>query len=151
MKLSANQASKEAGIAKKTLLDALKSGRMSADKNDKGHWEIDPSELFRVFPRTGATPVMETETHPLENRSKTIENSILEVELKAERQMRERLEAEIMDLRGQRDKWQMQAERLLLEKPLQTAPDPVAIKAINQNPSPQATEKPRGVFSRIFG
>ena len=52
-KLSLNRAAKEAGVAKSTLLDALHSGRLSAKKNDRGHWEIDPGELFRAFPKTG--------------------------------------------------------------------------------------------------
>ena len=38
-KLSLNKAAKEAGVAKSTILQALNSKRMSAEKNEKGHWE----------------------------------------------------------------------------------------------------------------
>lgn len=62
--LSANKAAQEAGIAKKTLLDAIKSGRLSATKNEKGYWEIEPVELFRVFPATSNETTDKTETHP---------------------------------------------------------------------------------------
>lgn len=50
MKLSLNQAAKTCGRAKSTLLDAIKNGRLSALKMKNGHYEIDPSELHRVFP-----------------------------------------------------------------------------------------------------
>lgn len=50
MKMSLNQAAKTCGRAKSTILEAIKSGRLSAPKDDKGRYEIDPSELHRVFP-----------------------------------------------------------------------------------------------------
>ena len=50
MKLSLNQAAKTCGRAKSTLLDSIKNGRLSAFKTTNGHYEIDPSELHRVFP-----------------------------------------------------------------------------------------------------
>ena len=55
MKLSLNQAAKTCGRAKSTLLDAIKSGRLSAIKTVNGHYEIDPSELHRVFPFSAPT------------------------------------------------------------------------------------------------
>ena len=36
---------------------AIKSGRVSAIRNDQGGFLIDPSELFRVYPRNDATRV----------------------------------------------------------------------------------------------
>lgn len=90
VKLSANRAAKEAGVAKKTLLDAIASGRLSAAKNDKGHWEIDPSELFRAYPRTGSSEPEKPLETLLENHFKTNESSVLEIEVKM---LRERIEA----------------------------------------------------------
>ena len=95
MTLSANQASKEAGKTKKTILDAIKSKRMSASKNDKGHWEIDPAELFRVFPKSSVIPAQNTTTTPItethENRIKIAE---LEAEVKALKREVERTDIE---------------------------------------------------------
>ncbi len=51
MKLSAKQAGKEVGKSTPTITRAIQSGRISATKNESGGYEIDPSELFRVFPR----------------------------------------------------------------------------------------------------
>ena len=95
MKLSANQASKEAGKTKKTILDAIKSGRLSATKNDKGQWEIDPSELERVYPKTGTNHPTETvTTPPIENHENRIKIAELEAEVKALRCEVERTDME---------------------------------------------------------
>lgn len=94
MKLSLNKAAKEANVAKATLLDALKSGRLSAAKGDKGYWEIDPSELFRVFPKTGSGVAAEPTPTPHENHIKTTHDKALEVEIKMLREQLAFLEAE---------------------------------------------------------
>ena len=51
MKFSAKQAGKEVGKSTPTITRAIQSGRISATKNKSGGYEIDPSELFRVFHR----------------------------------------------------------------------------------------------------
>lgn len=52
-KLTLGKAAKAAGISKPSLSAAIKKGRVSAEKNEKGHYEIDPAELFRVYPPKG--------------------------------------------------------------------------------------------------
>lgn len=104
-KLSLNKAAKEASVAKSTLLDALNSGRMSAGKNDKGHWQIDPSELFRVFPKTGHAEQGEPKPTPSSSLQKTAENGALEVEVKMLREMLE-------ETRADRDSWKDQAQKI---------------------------------------
>ena len=89
-KLSANRAAKEAGIAKKTLLEAISSGRLTAMKNDKGHWEIEPSELFRVYPKTSFLEPERPQPTLQVNHQKTSENGALEIEVKM---LRERIDA----------------------------------------------------------
>ncbi len=44
------QAIKESKKAKTTLIDAIKNGRLSASRDDRGRYLIDPAELFRVYP-----------------------------------------------------------------------------------------------------
>ena len=51
MVFTMGQAAKEASVSKPTLSRAIKSGKLSASKNSKGGWDIDPAELFRVYPR----------------------------------------------------------------------------------------------------
>ena len=50
MALTLNQAAKACGRSKSTLLNAISSGRMSAPKDDRGRYAIDPAELNRAFP-----------------------------------------------------------------------------------------------------
>jgi hypothetical protein len=50
--LTLGQAAKETGVSKTAISRAIKSGRLSASKSEKGDYQIDPSELFRVYPVT---------------------------------------------------------------------------------------------------
>ena len=54
MKYSLSEAAKATGKNKTTIQRAIKSGKISANKGDGGSYEIDPSELHRVFPPTVA-------------------------------------------------------------------------------------------------
>lgn len=104
MKLSANQATKEAGIAKKTLLDALKTGRLSAEKDERGHWKIEPSELFRVFPRTSEHQSPEPQPTPHGNQENCIEIERLKAALDAEHRLTASLSDQVTDLRTRLDR-----------------------------------------------
>ncbi len=114
-KLSLNKAAKEAGVAKSTLLDALNNGRMSAGKNEKGHWEIDPSELFRVFPKTSSPDSEKPIPTTHGNHKVPSETSALEVEVKMLREQVENLnlerERERVQLSDQIEDLKAQAER----------------------------------------
>ena len=50
MAYTLGQAAKAAGISKTSLHRAIQKGRVSAAKNDNGSYEIEPSELHRVYP-----------------------------------------------------------------------------------------------------
>ncbi|WP_424973329.1 hypothetical protein [Dinoroseobacter sp. S76] len=83
---------------KQTILDAIKTGTLTATKNDRGHWQIDPMELARVYDfdlqdqsgKPVPTP-METDSPKLEDRIKIAE---LEAEVKALRGQIERADIE---------------------------------------------------------
>ena len=49
MKYTLGQAAKATGKAKGTISNAIKQGRLSAQKNDKGEYEIDAAELAQVL------------------------------------------------------------------------------------------------------
>ncbi len=59
-----SQAAKESKKSKSTISEAISSGRLSAFKDDNGHYQIDPSELFRVYPPNVRKSVLETATEP---------------------------------------------------------------------------------------
>ena len=52
MKYTLSQAAEATGKNKATIQRAIKSGKITASKNASGAYEIDPSELHRVFDAT---------------------------------------------------------------------------------------------------
>ena len=144
-KLSLNKAAKEAGVAKSTLLEALNSGRMSAEKNEKGHWQIDPSELLRVFPKSSSTEQEKPTPTPLENPQKTSQNSALEVEVKMLREQIDR-----MDTERERERAQFtdQIEALREQAERQSADHRQALAALTDQR--EAATK-RGFWARLMG
>jgi hypothetical protein len=50
-KLTQGQAAKAAGVSRTTIWRAMKDGRLSYEKADDGSFQIDASELHRVFPQ----------------------------------------------------------------------------------------------------
>ncbi len=55
MYLSLGKAAKEAGVAKSTISKALSSGKLSYREKNSDGYQIDPAELFRVYPKTTKT------------------------------------------------------------------------------------------------
>lgn len=96
MKLTLNQAAKEARKAKSTILKAIRNGDLSAHKDSKGRYEIDPAELFRVFPKTGSI-------EPDNNHEKTGETERLRAELEGERRLNQALTNQVEDLQARLD------------------------------------------------
>lgn len=62
--LTLNQAASACHKSKAALLQAIRSGRLSAIKGDTGQWEIQPAELFRVYPVTSNLPGNENRDQP---------------------------------------------------------------------------------------
>lgn len=50
MQYTAGEAAKAVGKNIATITRAIKSGKISASKDESGAWRIEPSELHRVFP-----------------------------------------------------------------------------------------------------
>lgn len=148
VKLSLNKAAKEAGVAKSTLLDALNTGRMSAEKNEKGHWEIDPSELFRVFSKTSSAERERPFPTPLENHQKTTQNSALEIEVKMLREQIERMDSE-----RDRERSQLtdQIEALKEQAERQSADHRQALAALTDQRERAAEQPKRGLWARLLG
>src|SRR3954453_10769951 len=114
MHLSLRQAAKEAGVAKTTLIRALKSGRLSAQKNDLGDWAIDPAELHRVFPLRvqdqedpgRASVVLDRDASPTKPREPTPDReriAALAGEVKALTAETRLLREMVENLKGERD------------------------------------------------
>jgi hypothetical protein len=107
--MSLGQAAKEAGMSKATISKALKSGRLSYVSKSSAGFQIDPAELFRVFPpKPLATVDSERSETPVETGY--FDASRVELQL-----LRERVD----DLQRDRDAWREQAQRLALAGPEQ--------------------------------
>jgi hypothetical protein len=95
-KLSLNKAAKRAGVAKSTLLEALNTEdinkRLSANKNARGHWEIEESELDRVFSKSRPQKLEEPQKNQHENRENHSRANALQVEVKMLREQIERID-----------------------------------------------------------
>jgi hypothetical protein len=72
--LNLNEAAKICHKSKSTVLEAIRNGRLSAIRNDKNEWQIDPAELFRVYPykiENEKTEQPNSEKTEQENRNRT--------------------------------------------------------------------------------
>ena len=96
MKFSIGQAAIQTGKSKSTISRSIKSGRLSAHKNGSTY-EIEASELFRVFPATVAQPVPQNDTQPPKTAIATTTQPDKETRLL--REMLERERETVADLR----------------------------------------------------
>lgn len=137
--LTLNQAAREAGRSKATLLEAIRGGRLSAPKDELGRYQIDPAELFRVYPPTGRRPDAETATDPM---PPTTETALLRQKVEFLERIIQGIESERNDLRRRldaeseaRENSAAEIRRLTLMLTHQPKPEPEAQPAptANQN------------------
>lgn len=107
--LTLAEAAKETGLTKPAIFKAIKSGKISAFKDERGQWMIDPAELFRVY-----EPVSNKETVEPQTANLSLLLKLKELESKLEVTDKRLLDKdrEIDDLRTQRDHWRTQAEQI---------------------------------------
>jgi hypothetical protein len=122
--LTMGQAAKETGVSKATLSKALKSGRLSYVAKTTAGYEIDPAELFRVF------PPKPSETVEGERSDTHREHLLLD---DAHRREVLLLREQLDEVRTDRDAWREQAQRLALAAP-ENAPVPVAVSSDMSSP-----------------
>ena len=116
MRYTLGTAAKATGKAKSTILRAVKSGAVSATKAHDGSYEIEPSELHRVFPPNSAKQAESNDPQPLGEQGATFKFR-LEV-LEAERQReRDQMQATIDDLRVRLDRSEDRITALLAAPP----------------------------------
>ena len=105
MAYTLGQAAKATGLSKPTLSEAIKRGRISANKDDFGRYQIDPAELHRVYPplpHPASKTMVQSEqyqTHDL-----TAKIMVLEARVQALEELKTQIAAERDDLRGERDR-----------------------------------------------
>ena len=119
--VSLGQAAKLAGLGKTTLARAIKAGRLSATRRDDGGYQIDVSELERVYPLRApadATSAMDTARGTVVHLATgDATGSALAGEIEALRATGALMREQIADLREDRDRWRGIAERLAIAPP----------------------------------
>ncbi len=127
MILTLGQASKATGKQKSTISNAIDKGRISAKKNDLGHWQIDLVELFRVYPKISSDSTKMSKT----------EHGDTTIELIKLRQENQSLERALQKAEEQCEKWEKQAEKITL--------------LLSNKTSIQPSQKKKGFFKLLFG
>ena len=106
------QAAKAVGMSKTSILRSIKTGRISAGRDEFGQWAIEPCELHRVYPPLADDTGTGNGT---EERGVTGGETAL-AEANAGAALAEArlsdFKTMLEDIREQRDRWQQQAERV---------------------------------------
>lgn len=131
-------AAKASGKSKATISKAIKSGRLSALKDETGVYQIEPAELNRVYPINVDGNRDRTPQTPEETPDKGPSVRELQARLEAVQERLADKEALIADLREDRDRWRQQATALLADQ--RAAPPP------DQPP----VQRPKGFWKRLF-
>jgi hypothetical protein len=134
MAIGLSEAAAATGVNRSTIYRAWKAGRVSATRTETGQIEIEPAELFRVFPPIAGQQGAQDTTHPHAQADATGDNALRDSVLEREVQLlREMLNA----MQEDRDAWREQArkegderrdlaQRLALAAPIATAPPQAA-------------------------
>jgi hypothetical protein len=121
MAMSLAEAAAATGVNRSTLFRAYKSGRMSATRTDTGQIEVDPAELFRVFPpvapHQGAQEDMHQRAQATDAHDNALQAGALTIEIKMLREM-------LDTMREDRDAWREQAGKITAALPAPVVPQP---------------------------
>ena len=104
MSYTLGEASKATGKSKPTISRAIKSGRISATRQPDGSFEIDESELHRVFPKVFPPAPRDSDDSGTEKQAKPIyETGVLHREIDVLRERLQDKDGVIEDLRRRLD------------------------------------------------
>ena len=102
-------AAKATGKSRSTILRALKSGKMSYERDAHGQYQIDQSELDRVYPKHVANQSSDASRNQEKN---VYETAVSERELETLRELAEERKRTIEDLRDRLDKSEEERHQL---------------------------------------
>ena len=148
--LSASQAAKEYGKSVPTITRAIKSGKLTATKKPEGGYEIDRSELIRLygFPPSPDGNATSDATPPMSRRSSASETSALDTEVKMLREQIERMDA---TAEREREQAAEQIEQLRIQIERQSQDHRQALAAITDQRSKEPVAKRKGFWARLVG
>ena len=148
------EAGKAVGRSKQAIAKAVKNGTISAQKDSKGIYKIDPSELFRVYEpiQNGNDQVspteppkdttLETTNHQTKSADKTIEKDVLIAKLQAELKA---TQEKLIDKNEQLGKAEERAKEA--DKERKEAQEKLTLLLTDQSVS----KRKKGLLGSIFG
>ena len=122
-------AAKATGKSKATISKAIKSGRISATKDETGTFQIDPAELHRAFPFQSQNQSLDQSSEP---QPTSAENQPEPADLASKREI-ELLREMLGKAEANADHWRALAERQ---------------QALLEDKRPK---EPRSLLQRLFG
>jgi excisionase family DNA binding protein len=125
--LTLGQAAKLTGLGKTTLTRAIKAGRLSANRRDDGSYEIDPSELSRVYSIRSETPETVSQSSLAVHHvtaTETPRDPDVTARLAALEEQVKGLKDLLEEVRQSRDEWKDQAARLVHALPAPSVETP---------------------------
>ena len=161
MYLSLGKAAKEAGVAKSTISKALSSGKLSYREKNSDGYQIDPAELFRVYPKTTKTDADEPASNDWQLGQADAEtmpySAKFEIQLAGLKSLVGEKDRRIADLEADRaqlredrhrltENWQEERVRLLKLLEDQTG----TVKLLTDERAKQVTEVRRTFWQRVF-
>ena len=106
MPMTLAEAASACGVNRSTILRALKRGAISGTRDEStGAWSVEPAELHRVFPPKAVLEAVPQRAHG---------DAELRARLAVADERLGELKALLEDMRGERDAWREQAQRLAL-------------------------------------
>lgn len=125
--LTLANAAKETGLTRSAIFKAIKKGTLSANKDEKGHFQIDPAELFRVYKPVNKELSTGEQQETTKEARETAENQELRARLDMTNQLLRQVESERDDLRRRLDEEATERRKLtaLLTHQPEKKTDPV--------------------------
>jgi hypothetical protein len=102
------------GVNKSTILRAIKTGKVSAVRDEHGQWHVEPAEVHRVYPLV-ATPGTDATQRYVPADAAALALADQRAAL-AEGRLAE-LKELLADMQRDRNAWRGQAQRLALPRP----------------------------------
>jgi len=150
-KVSLNAAAKLAGVSKSTISKAIKSGTLSYSDRTAAGYQIEISELERVYPITSPSisePAVSRSSGPIANPLELANaNQLLMQRLEAAAEQQRRTDAVLEDVREDRDRWRQQAAALLSDQRSRPTTQAEGYEGETSLPAPPAP----GFWSRLLG
>ncbi len=146
MGVSTKEAADLVGMSKAGIFKAIKTGKVSATKDVKGEWHIEPVELFRVYP-----PVSTSQQQPT---PPSVQQDIAQSTVSLQREV-DLLREMVTDLRSRLDSESEERRRLSMRLEAETEERRRLSLILNESrsttpPAQAEVDKPKGFWQRLF-